>query len=200
MKRVLFFVGMMVMALGVVWAQLGNQPSGFDRYRSDELELTFFYPNDWFVSAQEGNLMVANREALLQETGDEMPDIQPGDTAMVIGIMPVFFMAMMGIPTDDISTILDGMFDNVVSSNEGSLENSSKEILEYGDRSVATVTFDDASQEASGIFLVSHEQEEVIMFAVAYGFRSSLDRNRNDLGRVVASAEFTGDLESMMQQ
>lgn len=200
MKRKTLLLVVLVVATGTVWAQLGGQPAGFSEHRSAELELTFFYPSEWFVSEQDGNLTIATREALLEDPGEEFPELRPGDTAMVIGIMPTFFMAMMGIPVDDISTILDGMFENVVSSNEGNLENSSKEVLEFDGRRVATITFDDASQDASGIFFVAHEQEEVIMFAVAYGFRASLDRNREDLGRLVASAEFTGDLESMMQQ
>ena len=200
MKRITFLVLVLIVSVGTVWAQFGSQPSGFSSYRSDNLELSFYYPGDWMVAEQDGNLTIANREGLLNDVATEAPDIRPGDTAMVIGIMPTFFMAMMGVETDDITTILDGMFENVVSDNEGTLGNTSREILEFGGRRVATVTFDDTSQDASGIFLVAHEQEEVIMFAVAYGFRDSLDDNREQLGRLVASAEFTGDLENMMQQ
>lgn len=200
MKRVFIAVGLIVVSLGVAWAQLGSQPSGYSMFRSDDLELTMYYPDGWYISDQEGSLMVANREALVQELAAEVPDLMPGDTAMVVGIMPIFFMAMMGIETDDISTILDGMFENIVASNEGNLENTSKEVLEYEGRSVATVTFDDSSQEASGVFFVAQEQPEVVMFAVAYGMRRSLDRNRDALARSVVSAEFTGDVESMMQQ
>ena len=200
MKRILFLFIVLIVSVGTVWAQFGSQPAGFSSYRSDNLELSFYYPDGWIVAEQDGNLTIANREELLDDVVTESPDIRPGDTAMVIGIMPTFFMMMMGIPADDITSILDGMFENVVSDNDAKLENTSREILDFGGRRVATVTFDDTSQEVSGIFLVAHEQEDVIMFAVAYGFRDSLDSNREQLGRLVASAEFTGDLENMMQQ
>jgi hypothetical protein len=199
MKRLVLGLTVFLVLAGSVWGQLGSRPSGFSDYRSEEMELSFFYPDGWFVSEEEGGVTVVNRESLLGGSENGIEDLQPGDTAMVIGIMPTFFMMMMGIPTDDITTILDGMFDNIISGNDGTLENSSKEVLDFDGRRVATVTFDDSSQEASGIFLVAHEQEDVIMFAVAYGFRNSLDRNRQQLAQTVASTEFTGDLESMMQ-
>ncbi|MDA3948569.1 MAG: hypothetical protein PF508_05000 [Spirochaeta sp.] len=200
MKRIVLFVVVLTISIGTVWAQFGSQPSGFSSYSSDNLDLSFYYPDGWVIAEQDGNLTIANREELLTEIATDVPDIRPGDTAMVIGIMPTFFMMMMGIPTDDISTILDGMFETVVSDNDGVLENTNRETLEFGGRRVATVTFDDSSQDASGTFLVAHEQEDVIMFAVAYGFRASLEANREQLGRLVASAEFTGDLENMMPQ
>jgi hypothetical protein len=197
------YIGLLVLFVvtGSVWGQLGSRPSGFSDYRSDDMELSFHYPNGWFVLEMDGGLTVANREALLEsvDTEMDMPDLKPGDTAMVIGMMPTFFMMMMGIPTDDITMILDGMFDNIVSSDEGNLDNSATEVLEFEGRRVATVTFDDSSQDASGIFLVAHEQEDVILFGVAYGYRDSLDRNRKQLARTIASVEFTGDLASMLQ-
>ncbi len=199
MKRIVFGLTAFLILAGSVWGQFGSRPSGFTDHRSDEMEISFYYPDGWFVSEEEGGVTLVNRQGLLEQSAMDMPDLQPGDTAMVIGIMPTFFMMMMGIPVDDITTILDGMFESIISSNDGTMENSSKEILEFDGRRVATITFDDSSQEASGIFFVAHEQEDVIMFAVAYGFRNSLDRNRRQLAQTVSSAEFTGDLESMMQ-
>ncbi len=199
MKRTCIWLVVLLTLGTTVWAQLGTTPSGFSPHESVDLELSIFYPDGWYVSDQEGGLAVVNREGLLDDVDSEMPTLQPGDTALFLGVMPTFFMTMMGIPVDDISSILDGLFDNIVSTNDGVLENSQKEVLNIDGRRVATVTFDDSSQDASGIFFVAHEQDEVIIFAVGYGFRTSLDRNRSTLGQIVASAEFTGDFEEMMQ-
>jgi hypothetical protein len=199
MKRILLVLLVLIMTVGTTWAQFGARPSGFAEYRSEEQQLTFFYPDGWFVSEADGNIMIANREALTNDSAMDMPEITPGDTALVIGIMPTFLMAMMGIPVDSISGILDGMFQNVMSAEGSAIGNNTNELYEFDGRSVATTTFDDSEQEVSGIFFVSHEQEEVIMFGVAYGFRNSLDSNREALARLVSTAEFTGDLESMLQ-
>ncbi len=198
MKRLLLVPLVLIVTVGTAWAQFGARPSGFAEYQSDEQQLTFFYPESWFVAEADGNIMIANRESLTDESATEMPDISPGDTALVIGIMPTFLMAMMGIPVDSISGILDGMFETVMSAEGNAIGNDADELYDFDGRSVATTTFDDSEQDMSGIFFVAHEQEEVIMFAVAYGFRDSLDTHRETLARLVSTAEFTGDLESLM--
>ena len=198
MKRSIAFGIVLTVAVTAAWGQFGSVPSGYSAHESGSSQLNFFYPDGWFVVDEADNTALVNREALVEQIVADTADILPGDAIMVIGILPTMFMAMMGIPVDDISTILDGMFDNMVASS-GEMENSRKEVHEFGAYSVASVTFDDPEEEASGIFFVAHEQEEVIVFAVVYGFRESLDAHRETLARAVASAEFTGDLSEMMQ-
>jgi hypothetical protein len=62
------------------------------------------------------------------------------------------------------------------------------------------VVFDDAQDEFSGMIAVVHEQEEVIGFGMALGFREDLVRRRERIARIVASMEFTGDFSQMLGQ
>ena len=108
-------------------------------------------------------------------------------------------LAMMGVPADDVSAIVNGMFENMISSS-GGVENGEAQTHSYGDRAVASMLFDDSAEAFSGMIMVAHEQEEVIVFAVSLGFREDLLRERDDLARLVSTVEFTGDLSSLMGQ
>ena len=199
MKRALLVSVLVVVVVGMATAQLGSQPRGYESYASDDLMVSFYYPDDWFVVEKDENLTVVNRRALADQVGEDEPDLQPGDTVMVVGVLPAMLMAMMGVPAEDVSSIVDAMFQNMISEN-GDVQNGDSQTHTVEGRRVASMLFDDSSEEFSGMIMVTHEQEEVIVFSVALGFRDDLVRNRDLLVRVVSTAEFTGDFSSMMGQ
>jgi hypothetical protein len=197
MKRLLWvFLAVLVVA-GPVAAQMGSQPSGFTSHFSEDTQLAFYYPRDWYVADGDGNLAIMSRAALADQMELDEPDLQPGDTVVIVGIIPTMLMAMMGVPVDDVDTILSGMFDTMI-AQAGEVENGETAGHTFGARSVASVLFDDAEEEFSGMMLVAHEQDEVIVFAVAMGFREDLLRRREVVAEIVSTVEFTGDLESML--
>jgi hypothetical protein len=197
MKRLLWVSLVVLVGAGPVAAQMGSQPSGFTSHFSEGTELAFYYPSDWYVADGDGNLAIMSRAALANQMDLDEPDLQPGDTVVIVGIIPTMLMAMMGVPVDDVDTILTGMFDTMI-AQAGEIENGETAGHTFGARSVASVLFDDAQEEFSGMMLVAHEQEEVIVFAVAMGFREDLRRRREMVAEIISTVEFTGDLESML--
>ena len=190
---------LVLVGLSAVYAQLGNRPSGFDAHHSKVMQISFYYPGEWFVAEEEDNLAVVSREGLIDQLGNDQPDLQPGDVVMVMGVLPTMLMAMMGIPADDVETLVDGLFDNLVAEG-GNTDNAQTELLTFGSRRVATVLFDDQETGYSGTVMVAHEQEEVISFSIALGFREDLDRHRDMLATVLSTVEFTGDFSALLQQ
>ncbi len=198
-KRIVMSAAIAVVAVGVLSAQLGSRPAGFTVHHSESMPLSFYYPSSWFAGEQDGNLLIVNRQSLLESSPMEAPEVGPGDAFLVIGILPSFFMEMMGIPLDDVSAILEVMFSQMVADSSGNIGNEHQEIINFQGRAVAAIAFDDASQAASGTFFISHEQDDVIIFAVAYGLRATLDAERRQMAQIVSSAEFTGDMTNLMQ-
>ncbi len=199
MKRIFVPVLFALIAAAPAMAQFGGMPSGFASYQSEEMQVAFYYPDGWYVVESDGNLAIVNREALIDQVNADQPDLQPGDTVVVVGVLPTMLLAMMGVPADDVSAIVNGMFENMISSS-GGVENGEAQTHSYGDRAVASMLFDDSAEAFSGMIMVAHEQEEVIVFAVSLGFREDLLRERDDLARLVSTVEFTGDLSSLMGQ
>ncbi|MFW5695431.1 MAG: hypothetical protein ACOCYB_09690 [Alkalispirochaeta sp.] len=199
MKRIGLVI---VIGIGVptmVMAQLGDPPSGFRRYESAEAQVAFYYPQEWFVAEQDGSPIVVSREALVAQLDREEPDLQPGDTVITLGVLPAMFMAMMGIPVDDVEAIADGMFENMI-AHSGEVRDENIDVHSFGGRRVASVLFDDAYAEFSGMISVVHEQEDVIGFGMVLGFPEDLRRRRERTAQIVSSLEFGGDFSRMLGQ
>lgn len=199
MKRIFLAIVIGIVVVAGVTAQLGDLPSGFRSYESTTAEIAFYYPQEWFVGEQEDSPVVVSREALTDQLNRDEPDLQPGDTVVVLGVLPAMFMAMMGVPVEDVTGIVDGMFENMIAQS-GEVRNGEVETHSFGGRRAASVVFDDAQDEFSGMIAVIHEQEEVIGFGMALGFREDLVRRREQIARIVASMEFTGDFSQMLGQ
>ncbi len=199
MKRIGFVIVIGIMVPAIVAAQLGEPPAGYRRYESAEAHIAFYYPQEWFVSEQDQSPVVVSREALADQLDRDQPDLQPGDTVLVMGVLPSMFMAMMGIPVDDVESIADGMFENMIAQS-GEIRDGQGEVHSFGGRQVASVVFDDAQDEFSGMIAVVHEQEEVIGFGMVLGFREDLLQHRERAARIVSSLEFTGDFAEMLGQ
>lgn len=185
----------MVATLG--FAQLGTAPSGFQSYESEEMMLALYYPGNWFVVEEGGNLGLVNREALAAQLNSEQPDVQPGDVIMAVGFIPTFFLGMMGVPVDSTEALVEGMFETMLESNEGVTE-IDREILNYGGAQIGTVSFSDPAQDISGLFLLAHQQDEVVVFAMAAGMLNDITRQRDVLAQVVSTVEFTGSIDELM--
>jgi hypothetical protein len=197
MKRIAVFGILLVFVVSAAFAQLGSAPTGYESYASDEMMLALYYPGSWFVVEEEGNLGIVNRQELAGELNKDMPDVRPGDVVMAVGFIPTFFLGMMGVPVDSIDSMVDGMFQSMMESNENGAENE-REVLTYGGTQVGTVSFTDPAEDMSGIFMIAQSQDEVVVFAMAAGMREDLATNRDTLARVVSSVEFTGSLEELM--
>lgn len=197
MKRVLL-IGVLVASVAALgFAQLGSAPAGFQSYESEEMMLALNYPGNWFVVEEDGKLGLVNREALAGQLGATEPDVRPGDVIMAVGFIPTFFLGMMGVPVDSTEAMLEGMFESMLESNEGVSEND-RQILTYGETEIGTVSFTDPAQDVSGLFLLVHQQDEVVVFAMAAGMMADITRERETLAQVVASVEFTGTLDELM--
>ncbi len=183
----------------IVTAQLGTPPAGYRRYESGATQIAFYYPQEWFVIEQDESPVVVSREALGDQLNRDQPDLQPGDTVLVMGVLPSMFMAMMGIPIDDVESIADGLFENMIAQS-GEIRDGQVDVQSFGGREIATIVFDDAEDELSGMIAVVHEQEDVIGFGMVLGFREDLLRRRERVARTVSSLEFTGDFAQMLGQ
>lgn len=199
MKRFFFVLGAAAILTAPVFAQLGTAPAGFAAHVSETAQLGFFYPEDWTVVDNDQTLAIVSRAGLADQINNETPDLQPGDTVLVVGVLPLMLLSMMGVPADDLETMVDGMFTSMMESS-GDLENSETLMFSHGGRDVAAVSFDDAAQEISGLMMIAHQQDDVIAFAAAMGMREDIDRNGDRLSRVVSTVEFTGDLSALMGQ
>lgn len=197
MKRTVLVTVIGILLSSHAMAQLGELPAGYQRYQSAQGELAFYYPQEWFVAEQDGSPVVVSREALTDELNRDEPDLQPGDTVLVLGVLPTMFMAMMGVPVDDVGDIVDGMFENMIAQS-GEVRNGEVETSVFGGRQVGSVIFDDAEDSFSGMIAVVNEQEEVIGFGMAMGFREDLLRRRERLSQIVSSVELTGDFSQML--
>lgn len=198
MRRILLTGVLLGVAVLTLPAQLGSVPAGYSTHQSESYEIAFHYPDQWAVVERDDMLAVVNRSGLVDEVGQDEPDLQPGDVVVVLGVLPSMLMTMMGIPADDVGALADGMFENMLAeSNE--LANAESGVSSYGGTEVASVVFDDPSEEVSGMVMVAREQEEVVVFSVALGFREDLRSEREALGRIVASTEYTGDIQGLMQ-
>jgi|GEM_PF-2408275 len=197
MKRVLLSGVLVAIVATLGFAQLGTAPSGFQSYESEEMMLALYYPGNWFVVEEDGNLGLVNREALMEQLNAEVPDVQPGDVIMAVGFIPTFFLGMMGVPIDSTEALVDGMFETMLESNEGVTEND-REILRYGGAQIGTVSFSDPAQDISGLFLLAHQQDEVVVFAMAAGMLEDVTRERETLAQVVSTVEFTGTIDELM--
>ncbi len=197
MKRAIVGILLVGFVFSSAYAQIGSTPTGFSQYESDEMMLSLSYPSDWFVVEEEGNLGIVNREALAAQLGADQPDVRPGDVIMAVGFIPSFFLAMMGVPVDSIEAMVEGMFESMMDSNDGVSEND-REVLTYGATQVGTVSFTDPSADISGLFLLAQQQDEVIVFAMAAGKMNDILDQREMLGQVVSTVEFTGSLEELL--
>lgn len=198
MRRTLFAGVLFLMAALAVHAQIGPVPGSFDSYQSEDLQIGFHYPDRWFVVERDDMLAVVNRDGLVDQVGTDQPDLRPGDVVVVVGVLPSMLMSMMGMPADDVSAIADGMFENMLSQSD-ELGNAESRVETYGGSEVASVVFDDTEQDVSGMVMVARQQEEVIVFSVALGFREDLREDRDMIGRIVASTEFTGDIQGLFE-
>lgn len=199
MKRFVLLPFFLFVAGSALFAQLGSAPAGFVPYSSDALQIGLYHPRNWHVGEQDGSLAVVSREALLSQVSADTPDLQPGDTIMVVGVLPVMFLSMMGIPADDVGSMVNGMFENMISAN-GEVANSRTAVFTHGGREVAAVTFDDTEQAFSGMMMAIHEQDQVVTFGVALGRQADLERNTEDLTLTLSTVEFTGDMSAMLGQ
>ncbi|MFO8042001.1 MAG: hypothetical protein R6U25_02260 [Alkalispirochaeta sp.] len=199
MKRRVLVTVIGILVASHAMAQLGELPAGYQIYRSAAAQLAFHYPQEWFVGDQEGSPVVVSREALTAQLSRDEPDLQPGDTVLMLGVLPTMFMAMMGVPVEDVGDIVDGMFENMIAQS-GEVRNGEAETMSFGGRRVGSVVFDDAEDSLSGMITVVHEQEEVIGFGMAMGFREDLLRRRERISRIVSSMEFIGDFSEMLGQ
>ncbi|MEX2443504.1 MAG: hypothetical protein WD492_07860 [Alkalispirochaeta sp.] len=199
MKRILLVIVIGVVGAASATAQLGELPSGYLSYQSAEAQIAFYYPQEWFAGEQDGSPVVVSRQALTEQLNRDKPDLQPGDTVVMLGVLPTMFMAMMGIPVEDVSGLVNGMFENMIAQS-GEVRNGEVETHSFGGRRVASVLFDDAEEGFSGMIAVVHEQEEVIGFGMTLGFREDLFRRRERISRIVSSMEFTGDFSQMLGQ
>lgn len=157
-----------------------------------------YYPGNWTVDEDDGNLVVATSPMLLDRLSGETPQVGPGDTVMVIGVMPAFFLDMMGVPTGDVAVTGEMLFQQMI-EQDGSIANTTHNVVNVQGRRVSTTTFDDASGQVAGMLLVVHEQQEAVMFCLAYGRRRTLENQQTVLTQIASSLEFTGDFASMFQ-
>ena len=199
MKQIIVNVLVFLVVAAAAHAQLGSRPAGYTDHLDDDFEIAFYYPERWHVANGSDSIWVVNREALLDDLNNEAPDVQPGDAMLTFGVLPTMLLSMMGISVDDQGAIVDGIFENMM-AEDADLQNRERTTHQFGAREVPSVLFDNVSHEVSGIVFVTHEQENVIVFGVALGFREDLVANHELLAQIVSTVEFTGSLESLMGQ
>jgi hypothetical protein len=183
----------------VAFAQLGDAPDGYEPHVSEDVQMAFFYPSEWFIVEQDGNIAVVNRPGLADQVGVDQPDLQPGDTMFVLNILPTLLMTMIGIPAEDAATIVEAMFETMI-AEQGNVVTGEAQTHSFGDRTVASLMFDDAGERVSGMLLAALNQEDVLVFSMALGFREDLMSERERVARTVATAEFTGELNNLLNR
>ncbi len=199
MRQIILYTIVFTVAVAAAHGQLGSRPAGYTDHVDEEFEIAFYYPDGWYVANGSDSIWVVNREALLGDLNREAPDVQPGDAMLTFGILPTMLLSMMGISVDDQGAIVDGIFENMM-AEDADLQNRERMTHQFGGREVPSILFDNVSHEVSGIVFVTHEQENVIVFGVALGFREDLVSRHEQLAQVVSTVEFTGSLESLMGQ
>lgn len=165
-------------------------PAGFIVHRDEQRNLSFIYPEEWFVTELRETVVIVSREELVEEIQRVELRMRPGDAALSLAILPIGMLEAMGMEISQAEPMVELLFDSML-ARPAIRVLADTEVTQSGRSEVASILFSDDEQPYAGLMYVAMVSEDPsgVTLGLATGFREDLVEIRERLGRIVASVE-----------
>lgn len=211
MKRLFLLLVMGLLAVSSVMAQdeeFEIDMEDWNTFDSAEEEgaegvfLKFMYPEEWLVSADLGEVVIASNEGALEKSNsseETTPD--EGEFLANVILLPTEYLTMFGIEGDDLETITSNLveFFTSESDEENPTELGEVTMVEFSDElTIGRAPFE--MEGIEGVLLVFPLDDELYAVMVGAGYPGELEDYELNLYGIISTLEFTGTMEDLLGQ